>query len=247
MPSHRSETKDVLGDKYEIVPYTKTKTSQYTNGIEEETRYHVIDKETGEVVDDCDGHGYYTPDTAYSGFSFKSSDKYAQILKSKNIERVNMLTDKFPDFALEMDKAFLGDSPPWDSPKDVSVEQVEELMKKHRAWSKLNAKQVLLAWKYVSGALMGVEVQPDGTVTISEDKKEKNTEVKEKLAVSCDLYIDKKKDETDEEAIKRLTDLLDNRIFRYETFHVSYKVNDVTEKKFWRIIDTGGGKRGKRK
>lgn len=238
-----SEQIDVLGDKYEIVSYMKKNDPQKVLRYDlpkEEPRYHVIDKETGEVIDNCDGHGYYTYEKAYNGFKFKNSSNYMNLRRQKRIERVNRLTDKYPDFAMAMDRAFLGDNPPWESLKEVSVEQVDALRKEYKVNSDLNANQILDAWKCVLGLLMKMEMQPDGTMKLSENGKETKAKVKEKLAVTCELYIDKEDGETNKQAARRLAILLEGRICDFKALHVSYKPNCMTEKKFWRIIDSGG-------
>lgn len=48
-----------------------------------ESRYVVVDLETGEIVDDAQGYGYKTQRNAYAAYAYKTRDK------SKELERKN--------------------------------------------------------------------------------------------------------------------------------------------------------------
>lgn len=52
-----------------------------------EKRYVIVDKDTGEVLDDAQGYGYKTPQKAYAAWSYKhrdkSKDKYKKAKKQQ--------------------------------------------------------------------------------------------------------------------------------------------------------------------
>ncbi len=66
---------------YELVTHHPTiKEGEYPCDVlpaydERETRYRIEDVNTGEVLDDAQGHGYKTARKAYVGYSYKTGSK----------------------------------------------------------------------------------------------------------------------------------------------------------------------------
>jgi len=80
-------------EAYKAVPFTKiTHHDAVINNDEpwenhpaydtRETRYYIVDVNTGEVLDDAQGYGYKTAQKAYAAYSYKTRDK------SKDNERL---------------------------------------------------------------------------------------------------------------------------------------------------------------
>ena len=52
-------------------------------------RYVIIDKETGEILDDAQGYGYRTPQKTYAAYGYKTRDKSKdkeKLAKKKHIK-----------------------------------------------------------------------------------------------------------------------------------------------------------------
>lgn len=69
---------------YEVVPYKPTSCEKW------ETRYCIIDAETGEVLDDAQGYGYKTVQKAHAGYGYKNkskSERNAIIKRQREIQK----------------------------------------------------------------------------------------------------------------------------------------------------------------
>lgn len=72
--------------KIKAVPVIKTHDEDYGGFVEciRETRYVIIDTETGNMLDDAQGYGYKSAQAAYRGWSYKSKPKKTrQAIKNK--------------------------------------------------------------------------------------------------------------------------------------------------------------------
>ena len=63
-------------------------------------RFVIIDKETGEILDDAQGFGYKTPPKAYAAYNYKKSDKKKRLQKD---EQVKKWMKEHKDFVRAMD------------------------------------------------------------------------------------------------------------------------------------------------
>lgn len=113
-----------------------------------EVRYYVIDTETDQIVDDCNGYGYKSVQTAYNGFSYKQSDRYKQQLAQERADDINNLAKHYPTFAREMDKAVLNEVI-WGSIAEVPVEKVSRMIEGLDVKTKYTAEQILDTWREV--------------------------------------------------------------------------------------------------
>lgn len=55
--------------------------------INDETRYVLIDVETGEIIDDAQGYGFRTPQKAYSAYSYRLKQNGRKTYNKKDIKK----------------------------------------------------------------------------------------------------------------------------------------------------------------
>ena len=55
--------------------------------INDETRYVIIDIETGEIIDDAQGYGFRTPQKAYSAYSYRLKQNGRKTYTKKDIKK----------------------------------------------------------------------------------------------------------------------------------------------------------------
>jgi len=75
------EKQKASGRKVHAVSIRKGRDEDYGDGFVgrvSETRYVIVDDETGEVLDDAQGYGYKSVQNAYRGWSYKSKSKKQQ-------------------------------------------------------------------------------------------------------------------------------------------------------------------------
>lgn len=68
-----------------------------------EKRYVVVDKNTGEVLDDAQGYGYKTKKNAYSAYYYKHRDKSKDKEKRAKKKHIQAWMKKHPKFISAMD------------------------------------------------------------------------------------------------------------------------------------------------
>lgn len=55
--------------------------------INDETRYILIDTETGEIIDDAQGYGFHTPQKAYAAYSYKLKQNGRKTYNKKDFKK----------------------------------------------------------------------------------------------------------------------------------------------------------------
>lgn len=92
-----------------VVPIRKTFVEDYGDFQEKhtETRYIVVDEETGEVLDDAQGYGYKSAANAHRGYSYHKKPKKQQNAIKKSKKNAKKWLEKHPEVADSADDMFL--------------------------------------------------------------------------------------------------------------------------------------------
>lgn len=69
-----------------------------------ETRYRIVDAETGEIVDDAHGYGYKTAQKAYAAWSYKHRDKRKDAAKKAKEKHIRKWMSEHTDFVEAMEE-----------------------------------------------------------------------------------------------------------------------------------------------
>lgn len=113
-----------------------------------ETRYCIVSKDTGEVLDDAQGYGYKTAQKAYACFAYKNRDKSKdkeRLAKKKRIKLWMKQNKSFvrllDDYAFEFAKGTMDPNDKFDA-KFVST-----LLKENNLNPDFTARELLKVWR----------------------------------------------------------------------------------------------------
>lgn len=110
-------------------------------------RYVIINKETGEILDDAQGYGYKSPQKAYAAYNYKTRDRSKdkeRAVKRKKIEawmKTNKnFVDAMDDISLEVAKGSLGD-------EEFNAKLVNKMLKDYGLKPDFTASELLRVWR----------------------------------------------------------------------------------------------------
>lgn len=113
-----------------------------------EQRYVVIDKETGEVLDDAQGYGYKSRQKAYAAYGYKNRDKSKDKAKKKKTAHIRQWMKEHKDFVQTLDQyAFEIAKGSWGPDDKVDAKFVQELLKKFELEVDFTAGEFLKVWR----------------------------------------------------------------------------------------------------
>lgn len=115
---------------------------------EYESRYVVVDQNTGEIVDDAQGYGYKTRPKAYAAYAYKTRDKSKDQEKKKREEYIRKwMKDhrafvRFVDgIAVEIAKGS------WGPDDKIDTKLIKELMKEWKLETDITPREFLRVWR----------------------------------------------------------------------------------------------------
>lgn len=82
------------------IPIKKQIVEDYGDGFVDkhtETRYVIVDSDTGEVLDDAQGYGYKSAQKAHAAWSYKQKPKKQRIAEANQKKRIKKWFEKNPD------------------------------------------------------------------------------------------------------------------------------------------------------
>lgn len=115
---------------------------------EKETRFCIIDTDTGEIVDDANGYGYKSPKKAYAGFSYKTRDKSKD--KAKRAKRTHIVKwmDQHKSFVRTLNQyAFEIMKGSWGPDAKVDAKFVKELLDDNNLEVDFTPGELLRVWR----------------------------------------------------------------------------------------------------
>lgn len=86
--------------EFSAKPFTVTQSDDYRQW--EETRWRIVNTETGEVVDDAQGYGYKTAPKAYAAFGYKQKPKKHRKKPLKLAKTVQAWANRNSDFSEDL-------------------------------------------------------------------------------------------------------------------------------------------------
>lgn len=92
-----------------VVPIKKQVDDDYGGFVEHytETRYIIIDAETGETLDDAQGYGYKTAANAHRAWAYKKKPKKQRKAQDKRKKAIKKWLDENPEAEGEIETMFL--------------------------------------------------------------------------------------------------------------------------------------------
>lgn len=111
---------------------------------EYDKRYIVVDKDTGEILDDAQGWGYKSVQKAYAAYSYKTRDKSKDSEKRAKKRHILSWLKEHKDFAGLMEAAAF-DSVKCGDPFNAAT--VKQLLKENNLAPDFTAGDLLRAWK----------------------------------------------------------------------------------------------------
>ena len=114
-------------------------------------RYIVIDRDTGEVLDNAQGYGYKSRKNAHLGWAYKNRDKSKDSEKAAKRKHIQEWMKNHPEFSDDMDYASFnlakelacGEDPSG----DINVNLVKSILKHHGLEIDFTPTELLREWK----------------------------------------------------------------------------------------------------
>ncbi len=111
---------------------------------EYDKRYVVVDKDSGEILDDAQGWGYKSIQKAYAAYSYKTRDKSKDAEKRAKKKHILTWLKEHKDFAWLME-AIAFDSVKCGEPFNAAT--VKQMLKENNLDTDFTAGELLLVWK----------------------------------------------------------------------------------------------------
>lgn len=109
-----------------------------------DNRYVIVDKTTGEILDDAQGYGYKSPQKAYACFGYKHRSP-KQIKKEKHIKA--WLKENKSFVRLMEEVAFEIAKGSWGPNDKFDTKLVEEMLKENNLEPDFSAAELLRVWR----------------------------------------------------------------------------------------------------
>ena len=111
---------------------------------EYDKRYVVVDKDSGEILDDAQGYGYKSIQKAYAAYSYKTRDRSKDAEKRAKKKHILTWLKEHKEFAGLME-AVAFDSVKCGEPFNAAT--VKQLLKENNLAPDFTAGELLRAWK----------------------------------------------------------------------------------------------------
>lgn len=111
-------------------------------------RYVVVDKQTGEVLDDAQGYGYRSPQKAHAAYAYKNRDKSKDKEKAEKKRHIREWMHQHKDFVAAMDTyAFEIAKGSWGPDDKFDAAFVKKMLKDSHLEPDFTAGELLRVWK----------------------------------------------------------------------------------------------------
>jgi len=122
------------------------KSDKLSNSFDE--RFIVVDKETGEILDDAQGYGYKTVKKAYAAWTWKNRDKSKDGEKAKKRKHIQKWMQEHKSFVRTMDVfAFEIAKGSWGEDDKFDAKFVKEMLKVNNLEVDFTAAELLKVWE----------------------------------------------------------------------------------------------------
>lgn len=111
-------------------------------------RYIIVDKETGEVLDDAQGYGYKSPQKAYAAYSYKNRDKTKDKERQEKERKIRKWMKSHKDFVRAMDTfSFEIAKGSWGPDDKFNAAFVRQMLKDSNLEVDFTAGELLRVWR----------------------------------------------------------------------------------------------------
>ncbi|WP_432630269.1 hypothetical protein [Brotaphodocola sp.] len=113
-----------------------------------EKRFVVVDKETGEILDDAQGYGYKTIKNAYSAYAYKTRDKSKDKERLERKKYIQRWMKEHKDFVRLMDQvAFEIAKGSWGPDDKFDAKLVKQMLRDNELKTDFTAGELLRVWR----------------------------------------------------------------------------------------------------
>lgn len=116
-------------------------------------RFVVVDKETGEILDDAQGYGYKSKTKAYAAWTYKNRDKSKDNEKAEKKARIEQWMRKHKNFVAAMDEYCfeIEVKGSWGPDDRFDAKFVREMLKSSGLEPDFTAGELLRVWEHWKG------------------------------------------------------------------------------------------------
>jgi hypothetical protein len=112
------------------------------------TRFVIVDKDTGEILDDAQGYGYKTAQKAYACYGYKNRDKSKDKEKQAKNQHIIQWMKEHKEFVRTMDRfAFEIAKGSWGPDDKFNAKFVKEMLDESGLEVDFTAGELLKVWK----------------------------------------------------------------------------------------------------
>lgn len=115
---------------------------------EQESRYIVVNQETGEIVDNAQGYGYKTRQKAYAAYSYKTRDKSKDQERKKRETYIRKWMKENKSFVRLVDEIAFEIAKGSRGPEDkVDAKLIKNMMKEWKLETDITPGEFLRIWR----------------------------------------------------------------------------------------------------
>lgn len=112
-----------------------------------ESRYIIVNENTGGILDDAQGYGYKTPQKAYAAYSYKTRDKKKDRERKAKIRHIRAWMKEHRDFVGLMDSfSFEIAKGSWGPDDKFDAKFVAEMLSQNHLEPDFSAAELLRVW-----------------------------------------------------------------------------------------------------
>ena len=120
----------------------------YNLSKQHEKRFVVVDKNTGEILDNAQGYGYKTIQKAYAAYAYKTRDKTKDKEKLVKKKHIRQWMKEHKEFVKMMDEfAFEIAKGSWGEDEKFNVKFVKQMLLEHGLEVDFTAGELLKVWR----------------------------------------------------------------------------------------------------
>lgn len=132
---------------YQVKKYIDEKKEFYNR----ETRYRLVDSETGEILDDAQGYGYKSAQKAYASYAYKNRDKNKDKEKARKTRHIKSWLASHQEILQAMDNlAFDVAKGVFDCKIKFNSKLVQQLLDEEGLTPDFTADELIRVWKNMS-------------------------------------------------------------------------------------------------
>ena len=125
--------------------YIAVRNDRLSNSYQQ--RYVIIDKETGEILDDANGYGYKSKQKAYAAYGWKTRDTSKDAERAEKKHKIKRWMKEHKSFMRDLDQfAFEIYKGSWGPDDKVDVKFIKDMFKEYGFETEFNARDFFKVW-----------------------------------------------------------------------------------------------------